>query len=226
MIDAWDAVAALTTEHTELIDGRPVTADPLLLQLAQARYASIGAGGTRGGGEGSMLNYAAYELWEEIDGRVRATLDDYGQPHKGELAPLLPRLVETIKAEHAGKRIDDAYADELYGYLSKWVRKIRDLIDPPHVKEITAPCPACGERYETTSTTVGRPGSERVIVTAQAAVRIPIRLGHEITAECHCCGSLWRGRDELVQLAEGIGEAVDFTALIELASPLADTAHI
>lgn len=222
----WDAVALLTNEHTELIDGRPLTAGPLLEQLRDARYASIGAGGTRGGGEGSMLNYAAYELWEEIDGRVRANLHDFNQEHKGDLMPLIPRLVDTIKAEHAGHRITDEYADELYGLFSKWVQRIRDLIDPPHVKEITAACPDCGERHEETRTMERRRGGWKEITTYRAAIRIPIRLGEALVAECHCCGKLWAGREQLIELGEAIGNEVDFSALIELASPVADTADI
>jgi len=222
----WDAVALLTNEHTELVDGRTVTQDPLLTLLWEARHASLGAGGTRGGGEGSMLNYAAYDLWEEIDGRVRANLNDFKQEHRGDLAPLLPRLVDTIKAEHAGNRITDEYADELYALFSRWVQKIRDLIDPPHVKEITAACPACGERYEETRTVERRRGGWKEITTYHAAIRIPIRLGEALVAECHCCGKLWGGLDQLIELGEAIGNEVDFSALIELASPVAETSDI
>ncbi|QIK62361.1 hypothetical protein G7068_03400 [Leucobacter viscericola] len=207
------AVERLTQVHEVSLGDRQAVADPLLSMLWDARYASIGAGGTRGGGDGSMLNYKAFDLYEEIDGYVRAQLNEYRQPHTGDLLQLVPKMLATVQAELAGNRIEEDYAERLLAKFDQWVWKIEDLFDPPHEKEITVNCPDCGERYHAT-TTYERRGNEDVpITTVQAAIRIPVKAGRALVAECHCCGRMWATQSDLIELAQAVGHEVDFVAL-------------
>ncbi|UOQ56089.1 hypothetical protein MUN78_10275 [Leucobacter allii] len=205
------AVEQLTRDHEELIEGRAVTAGPLLEQLHQARYSSVGAGGSRGAASGMVLNVKAFDLYEDIDGKVRAWLDHYRQPHQGELTDAVTRLHQILQAEDTGGRLE--HRDEMLGMFDVMVYQIENLLDPPHEKELLFPCPECGERYDDTVTMEQRGGREVEVMTRQAALRIPVRVGRALVAECHACGKLWATRDDLISLAESAGGVVDFAAL-------------
>ena len=205
-------VERLTREHTEIIEGRAVVADPLIEQLRRARYSSVGYGGARGAAGGSVLNTKAFDLYEEIDGKVRAWLDHYRQDHRGDLTDAIVRLERTLDTEFAGGRLEAD--DERLAMFMVMVHRIETLLDPPHEKELTFSCPDCGERYQDETAVEVRGGREVEVVTRRAALRIPVRPGRALVAECHCCGRLWATRDDLVELAEAAGCAVDFAALV------------
>ncbi|QAB17469.1 hypothetical protein Leucomu_05635 [Leucobacter muris] len=195
-----------------MIEGRVVVADPLLEQLRRARYSSVGYGGARGAAGGSVLNTKAFDLYEEIDGTTRAWLDHYRRDHRGDLADAIVRLAGILRAEVAGDRLDPD--DPRTGMFGVMVYRIENLLDPPHEKELTFPCPDCGERYHEETTVEKRGGREVEVMTRQAALRIPVRPGRALVAECHCCGKLWATRDELIELAESAGERVDYAELV------------
>ena len=45
------------------------------------------------------------------------------------------------------------------------------------------------------------------------AVRVLVKPGHALIAECHACGRMWAGRDDLVELAERMAVEVDWVLL-------------
>lgn len=201
------AVEKLTEEHSEVIDGAIGTSGPLLELLREARYPNLGR--TKGGGgSGDMLDVAAIAMYENIDGGVRAWLAHFREHSVGDLIPLTKRLHTVLVTEDAGDRLEDR--DRMFGMFGHWVDQIENHFDPPHEYELTAACPECR--------------AERIAGNDESlkwAVRIPVRVGHALVAECHACGRMWVGRDDLTELAEQIGDVVDWVALRELSGDTA-----
>lgn len=204
MTDVERAVERLTETHTVHHEGSEYECTALLEQLRDARTSSIGAGGGGGSGDGGLINVAAFTMWEQIDGVARAWLQEFRRDHTGELADVIRRLPGVVQAEHANGIITDTQREELDAMPNQWVAMIEDLFDPPSQKELTAPCPECGQRYYEHDD------------TRQAAVFIPVKKGRAIVAECRCCGAMWATEAQLLELAEGMGIEVDFEALREL----------
>lgn len=201
------AVEKLTEEHSEVIDGAIGTSGPLLELLREARYPNLGR--TKGGGgSGDMLDVAAIAMYENIDGGVRAWLAHFREHSVGDLIPLTKRLHAVLVTEDAGDRLEDR--DRMFGMFGHWVDQIENHFDPPHEYELTAACPECGAERIT--------GNDESL---KWAVRIPVRIGHALVAECHACGRMWVGRDDLTELAEQIGDVVDWVALRELSGDTA-----
>lgn len=204
------AVVRLTEEHTEVVDGAVGVAEPLLEQLREARYPNLGK--TKGGGgNGDVIDFQAVAIYENIDGIVRSWLEHYRQHSTGELIPLVKRLHEILKAEHAGGRLDDP--ERMLSMFTKLATRIDDFFDPPREFELTAPCPECGSGRvpEGDEPESGRPDDRPL----KWAVRVPVRAGYAVVAECHECGRMWAGRDDLTELAECMGLEVDWVALRE-----------
>ncbi len=203
--DTARAVERLTATHTVHYDGTEYECSPLLGQLREAMTSSLGAGSGRGGASmAGLINLEAFQLWETIDGIARGWLQSFNLDHRGDLHDVICRLPQAVQAEHANGTIDDDLRDRLDAMPGQWVHQIEDLFDPPHQKEITAPCPECGERHHVDGD------------TQRAAVVIPVKRGRAIIAECRCCGAMWAGEADLVDLANRAGIEVDFVALREL----------
>ncbi|MGJ0204633.1 hypothetical protein NHL51_10840 [Leucobacter sp. gxy201] len=149
----------------------------------------------------------AFSLWEHIDGIVRGWYNEFYLSTRGTLLNLLQRLPGVVQAEHANGTIDDDLRERLDAMYALWVQQIEDLFDPPHQKELTAPCPSCGERWHVEDDT-----------QRAAAVVIPVKRGRAVIAECRCCGAMWASEAELVALAIGMDVQVDFVALRKLAA--------
>lgn len=210
------AVTRLTETHTVHLEGAEYECEPLLTQLREAMTSSIGAGSGGGSGDGGLINVAAFTMWEQIDGVARAWLLELERFRGDDIAGVIQRLIPAIKAAHANGILTDEQRDELNSYPARWVTMIEDLFDPPHTKELTAPCPDCGERWVTNEE---RDPRGRVVETKQsAAVVIPVKRGRAIVAECRACGALWATESRLLELAEGMGIEVDFAALRDLVS--------
>ncbi|KUF07171.1 hypothetical protein [Leucobacter sp. G161] len=222
MTDTARAVERLTQTHTVHLDGAEYECAPLLEQLRDAISSSMGGGSGGGGGAGgNLINAEALGLWQHIEDIARAWLNEWRLPHAGDLINVVPRFAQATQAQHAAGAIDDDMRDELDAAFGKWIYRIEDLFDPPHQKELTAPCPSCGERHHLSQE---KDKQGRVIETRQlAAVTIPVKRGRAVIAECRCCGAMWSTETELVALAEAMGIEVDVVALRALAAaPLED----
>ena len=220
MTDTARAVERLTQTHVVHLEGNEYECAPLLEQLRETISSSTGGGSGGGGGAGgNLLNFAALELWELIDGITRGWLHTWGLDHGGALAEALQRLPHAIQTQHAAGAIDDDFRERLESAFGKWVYEIEDLFDPPHQKELTAPCPKCGERHHLVHETDDH---GTVVDTRQvAAVSIPVKRGRAVIAECRSCGAMWATETELIGLAEAMGLEVDVVALRELATGVA-----
>lgn len=202
MTDVEWAVTRLTETHAVTVDGTIAECEPLILMLKDARYPNLGR--TKGGGgTGDMLDMKALTMYETIDAGVRTWLDHYRRPHDGGLLELVKRLHETLTAEYAGDRLEDP--DRMFAMFPTWVQRIEDLLDPPREWELTEPCPECGEHHST-----DEDGGQKW------AVRVPVKEGRAIVAECHECGRMWAGQAALAELAQSMGIEVNWDALRDL----------
>lgn len=218
--DVARAVERLTEEHTELIDGHAAVSDPLLKVLWEARYPSLGKGSAAGGGDGMLLNTQALTIYENIDGLVRSWLTHYREHSTGDLMPLVKRLYEVLKTEDAGERLEDR--ERMYGMFQHFVQQIEDNLDPPSEYELTGACTECGQTHAKSN---DQPHVKEGEEQYKRAVRVTVRPGHALVAECYSCGKLWAGHDVLVGLAESMGAVIDRVALRELVnSPKANSA--
>lgn len=202
------ALAQLIEGDSIMIGGVAKHRDPLIGLLRESATSSTGGGGGSGsGGDRSVINLAAFELYETIDGYARAHLDAWKLPTRGLLEDVLQRMFDAIPAEIAVWMTADQ-ADEVYARFGQWVRKIEDLFDPPHTKEFPGACPneECGETHHE---------KDGVSNLALAAV---IRPGWAVIVECRACGSMWQGQESLTALAEHIGAEIDWATLLEINS--------
>lgn len=199
------ALTQLVDGDTTIINGVPCEREPLIKLLRDMRYPSLGKGAGRGGGDGTMLNTAALDLYEHIDGTARAALNTWGRDHAGELPDVLTRMHTEIGVAAADWMTPDD-ADRMYGKFTTWQAQIEELIDPPHVKEITGECQACGVASYVDDDDVSHP----MVLFAK------VKPGYAVTVECRVCGKIWIGDDQLRELATAVGAEIDFVALREL----------
>lgn len=184
--------------------GREVTYGPLLEELRLARYPNLGR--TKGGsGASDPIDMKAVTLYEHIDGVVRSRLNDLRQHSTGELIPLTKQLFEAFKAEDAGGRLEDG--ERLFALFTQWVSQIEDLFDPPKEYELTADCPECA-----TGHVADADGG------LKWSVRVRVKIGRALVAECHACQKMWVGQADLTDLAESMDVEVDWVKLRELTS--------
>lgn len=212
MQDTERAVERLTEIHAVTVNGAIGHCGPLLEMLYEARYPNIGR--TKGGGgTGDILDMKAVTMWEAIDGGVRAWLDHYRQPYGDDLIAATKRLHETLKGEHAGGRLEDP--DHMFAMFPTWVQRIEDMFDPPREYELTEKCPECEAEHILVGDEPAE--GERDERPLAWAVRMEVKEGRALIAECHACGRMWAGQDALVRLAEAMGLDVDWVALREFA---------
>ncbi|MCW2289117.1 hypothetical protein EDF60_2861 [Leucobacter luti] len=214
MLTTDRAVERLTENHAVLLNGAEYECTALLVQLREAIASSTGMGSGGGSGDGGLMNLAALTLWDNIDGVARGWQQAFWAGHRGELAQVIRRLPKLIQAARVHNEIDDTLRGRLDALFDTWVTQIEDLFDPPRVQELTAPCPACGERTHQKVTTDERGA---VIETIRmAAVIIPVKSGRALVAECRSCGMQWGTERDLIALAAGMGIEVDAAALQKL----------
>lgn len=197
------------------LGGQQGRRDALIVMLRETRYPSLGNGSGGGSGNPSVLNEAAIDLYEHIDGYARACLNLWKHDIAGDLEDgldafgevvtkgVLHRMYDAIHAE-ADSWMTPEDASRMYARFDEWCRKILDLIDPPHTKELEGACPECGKTHD-----------ERDGVRNRALVST-IRPGYAPTAECRACGKLWAGKAGVMTLAEAIGASIDHVAIREI----------
>lgn len=205
METARDALRHLVEGDTTIINGTPCEREPLITILRGMRYPSIGKGSGTGGGEGHMLNTAAIDLYEHIDGVARAALNEWRYDHTGDLETVLERMFDAIQVEQAAWMTPDD-AERMYWRFTQWQTQIEELIDPPHVKELAGACPECQATHHV------------VDDTSNLALFAKIKPGQAIIPECRACGAMWMGEEALKELAHAVGAEIDFIALRELAT--------
>jgi len=131
----YGAVALLTDPIKELVDGVVMAAPSLWEQLCDDIPAKAGESGGRSHSRSLPPVYCdAVDLKADIDSSVRQW-----HPHGRSTPERLRRLASARWRPQDAERLE-RHADD----LQRWTVAIRTLLEPERVKEIAAPCPACG----------------------------------------------------------------------------------
>ena len=184
LTEAVDALSKISITYIDTDTGpQPVTALPLLDQLEAAIGSSMNSG-SGGGGLPSQRNV--------LDSRAlyRAVLI------KNQIGDWLNRVsVKVPRNATLATRLDTwAYAylahttdtEHPYhvGKLTEWRDDINRMLNPPHTREITDPCPTCGAG--TWENEEGETRAHPIVLDVDA-----------MSAECRACGETWTGEIRL-----------------------------
>lgn len=198
----------LATRHKDLSSGKMV--DPLLGQLRGAIHANLGK--THSGhsplSERSPLDLEAFDMYEDIDGRIASlwqmateTGHSLGSPEKNLLA-----WYRAFCASWALRETNDAQMLRALARLSGWANRIENYFDPAQECEILAACPSdgCGRRYWIDALGI-----------RHSALVVEYRPGRELVGRCRSCATTWHGDAQLIGLAKAIEAPIDVDAIRE-----------
>lgn len=206
-----DAIDKLTQPWGHLFGPRELGAnnykrveyDPLLDSLKEAIHSSLGKtqDGASPDNTRNPINMRAFDLWEKIDGAIRAWSANPRRDDEPKV--LLRRVYVQVNAMPQ----DAPEHRRLEQMVTGWVYSINELFDPPIVKELVADCPipACGKRYVT--------DEHGDVVAALIAY---YRKDSQPEAKCRGCGATWQGERQLLELGYSIKATVDEDALKEM----------
>lgn len=202
----WNDV--LTPKESGTGHYRAVAHIPLLDMLHDAITSSTGTAdqGSARGGDRSVMNVAAFTLWEQIDGTSRAWWKELSKSRaSSDLKDVVRELAGLATALHASKQIDDLKYQRVMAQFPRWQAQIWQMFDPPVVKELLGACPHC----EATAFYAGD-GSK-----SSALIAYYLR-GIRPEAKCQRCGEVWVGERALLELGWHLGATVDEEALRDM----------
>jgi hypothetical protein len=197
-MESRDAVRMLCEPHYAIIGDQNVEREPLLDLLYQARYSSGGVKGVRSSNKGLPIDVGAITMYEDFDGRVRSRLEQYGISCIGDIKAVTERLHNTLVTINLEEGLDPREFDIFH----QMVHRIEEFFDPPKEYEIMGECPECG------ATHVMNDDDEQA-----RAIRIKLKPGHTLVAECVACEKLWAGNQEMVWLAQLLEANSDWDTL-------------
>lgn len=216
--DTQNALDALTRPWTDVLSPResgtgkyvPIDYEPLLDMLKQAIGSSLGrtSAGRSPDAERSLLNLKAFQLWEHIDGTVRAWWREVSKEKcPDELKDALNRLSGILDALHASHQIETARFEHITAQFPRWQQRIWELFDPPITKELIGACPECGV-------------TEHVAADGGRTSNLVTYYWKGLDPEAKCqnpeCGARWRGEFELINLGRILGADMDVDTLREM----------
>lgn len=180
--------------------------DALLDWLQKAVSSSVGrgSGGGKAARERTPLDVSAFTLLEDIDGRVRSWMLDFGET-RGDLKGLLRAWYvkwRSVPREESDER-------RHFSIVSGWRQRIVDLMDSPTPVEITSPCPACGQLWVTRGF-----GVEAESIRALWAIWR--ERPEDSQASCQGCGKTWHGISQMRSLRIAIDESEADTPVVTL----------
>lgn len=203
----------LSAKHTEQIwNGETILSvkrDPLLQQIRSAMYGDLGrteSGKSAAAQERSVLDVAAFTIYEDITGRIEAFHQYLTKQPKRETPE------ETLRAWYvafdsqfrAGKYTEQQVLRTL-SQLNKFASRISGHFDQPRVKEIAGPCPQCtAAHFKDTQ------GAN------QTSLYASYKAGEQPYVRCRGCGAEWTGERTLLELGYHLGAQVDEDTLREM----------
>ncbi|MEB4613988.1 hypothetical protein [Leucobacter sp. M11] len=207
--DTEFAVTRLTEPHSVIVEGHTVHW-PALLEWVREQVTPGLSRKKNGGGEGCLINEQAMMVLELIDAEAQLMCEALFVDGKGTPAEKVTRAWEAARTERQGGRMDDDQWERICAGITRWVWLIEDLGDPETEREVTEPCPECGERYSFT-----------VKGERRSAVYIHYKPGNAPIAECRTgeCSALWVGWQQVARLGALVGSDVDWEALAAVAKP-------
>lgn len=206
LTSTWTRV--LSPSETGLPGYTPIEYDPLLDMLRAAIHSSTGgtSAGRSDAAARSLINIAAFDLWDRIDSTTRAWISDLAtdRPAK-ELKEAVQQLARIAENEWKGNRMTDALHARIFNLFESWKNDIWAIFDPPVTKEIQAECPNCAERHF-----FDQEG------TRTSAVVAFYWKGATPQAQCRRCAKSWVGERDLLELGFSIRANVDVDTLREM----------
>jgi hypothetical protein len=174
---------------------------PALSLVEQLRLAVVsniggGSGASKAARERTPLDVTAFTLLEQIDGRVRSWVDEFGESRSGGLEWVVRRWYSLFTRYPREEAVEGRYV----GILSGWAQQIEDLMDPPARQEITSPCPACGQLWVTR----GQKDDTESVRALWASWR---STPENSDASCQGCGKVWHGVMGMRSLRMAIDDA-------------------
>jgi hypothetical protein len=210
---ALEAVDKLTQPWGHLFGPRELGAnnykrveyDPLLDSLKAAIHSSLGKtqDGASADNTRNPINLRAFDMWDNIDGHIRAWSQMLDTKRDDDAKIMLRRIYVKVHALPA-----DATEHKRFSYMVRgWVNQINELFDPPIIKELVADCPRseCAKRY-----VIDDEGN------VSAALIAYYRKDAQPEAKCRGCGAVWQGERQLLELGYSIKATVDEEALKEM----------
>lgn len=211
LIAPWNEIITRDSGKWEATD--PL--DPLLVTLDELVASNSGAGiGGSLSSTRNLVNMSAFKLREKIHEYANRWEPATGVKISRKL-PLRASIQHAVtRAEllyQSGQMLEEHYS-LMISDCDRWKREIHDLIDPPRVKEISAPCPRCETAF-VLSQNEDDGGDIR-----EPALTISYRSGSRAPANARCgyCGAQWTGEDELKILAGLVGANTDYDTLREM----------
>lgn len=202
MSELLDAVDDLTLPRNVKVatdDGHTwATEDPLLTQLEQAVSSTLNSGSGAGGAPWSrnVLDSAALHQAAII----RSTIGDWCRIAK---APVKREPITDLRAWHAARlSLTDRESDPFYiNQMRAWAGQIRNMVNPPKIIEITAPCPTCGQGVYTNDL------GEKVPNPLQLSYRPESgSIWADAKALCRACSAIWDTEWRLRELRHDIDD--------------------
>lgn len=167
----YAAVAGLIDPAKELVGGAvlagPSAYEALLMEIPTSTSREVFSRGVRKSQPTIWCD--ALDLRVAIDRRVK----DWRR--EGDSTPARLRALAASRWRPQDSGLVREYAAE----VESWVSAIANMIDPPHIKGVSAPCPSCGRRWHYRH----RDGEQ----IRQPALQLAIESG----CTCGVCGAHW-----------------------------------
>lgn len=198
--------------------GRKVIHLPRLPLIAQIRAGIYGDTGKTHGGHNlasqrGLMDLGAFELYEDITGRIDASFKYLtGQRPRETAEATLRAWFVAYQNEYRKNLYPEATVKQQLSELRAWSRRIRAHFDPPRQKELAGPCPALDAEGKecAQSEYVGLDGSKHT------ALFVQYRNDESPEARCRCCGARWEGTLTLLNLGYYLGANVDHDTLRQM----------
>lgn len=195
------AVERLTTEHTEIEEGRPVEWPALIDWLDKAVTEQVKRGQAGSGGAGAPIDTGALELLQRIEREVCLMREALYLPVIKDTKTAIRDAWDVALAyRRSGSLDDDQQWERICEVFPQWVALIsHEWDDRTRMMEVTVPCPSCGERWMLEEVS-GEEKRRSAIVVEYAEGRAP-------TAECRVadCGGFWVGWEAIARLGFTLG---------------------
>lgn len=218
MTDLLDAIDQLTKPYTITvrdIHGNPTTDDTgrevkvqqpaRLEQLHDAIASSGNTGGPNGASraERSLLNAGALEQWTAYRDRINKAARDVNVTIHHDPSVTLRRWYVEVNA----RTLTDAFTLEWAGRFTAWARDIDRRLNPPYQREVTSPCPFCGERKA-----IDKVNNEIVTAVIAECWRDTDGADTSWFIRCRFCGANGVTLTQVREWAYGIEQAEEVTA--------------
>lgn len=176
------------------------TDPPLLDRLHAAIVSDTGGNGSgKAARERAPLDIGALQLFDSIDGRARAWLDEVGARPGKDVE--VTQILQSWYVLWGASNPSDGLAGNYLNVLDGWVNAINDVLSPPKRIELTSKCPICNQEWVSVGLKMPNgdddPNDAERVRVLVAVERESI---NESYATCKACSRVWKGVGAMRQL--------------------------